>query len=102
MKFLTENDYEQHVKKGKTVIDFFAGWCGPCKMLAPIFEKLPDEFRDISFYKVDVEKEAKLASVHSVLSIPTILFYKDGKEVSRHTGFLPSEEFKKKIQEFLG
>ncbi|KAG7697779.1 hypothetical protein KL930_000166 [Ogataea haglerorum] len=72
------------------VIDFFATWCGPCKMIAPMLEKFSAEYSSFDFYKVDVDELPEIASQYDVTSMPTILFLKDGKEVKRIIGANPS------------
>lgn len=84
------------------IIDFYADWCGPCKMLSPIFEKLSKKYENkIDFYKVDTDKEQDVASVLGVKSLPTILFIPvDGKpKVS--VGFLQEDAFENIIKDFL-
>ncbi|MDE6289363.1 MAG: thioredoxin [Ureaplasma sp.] len=70
-----------------TVVDFFATWCGPCKMLTPIIEELEREINDVNFIKVNVDEFNELASQFGVLSVPTLVFVKDGKEINRSVGF---------------
>ncbi|WKC80405.1 thioredoxin [Borreliella tanukii] len=85
------------------IIDFYADWCGPCKMLSPIFEKLSKKYNNIiDFFKVDTEKEQDVASALGVQSLPTILFIPvDGKpKVS--VGFLQEDAFENIIKDFLG
>ncbi|KAG7884242.1 hypothetical protein KL938_002114 [Ogataea parapolymorpha] len=72
------------------VVDFFATWCGPCKMIAPMLEKFSAEYSSFDFYKVDVDELPEIASQYDVTSMPTILFLKDGKEVKRIIGANPS------------
>ena len=74
------------------IIDFYADWCGPCKMVAPILEELAEEYKDkLNIYKVDTEKETELASVFGIRSIPTLMLFKDGKNVSMKVGALPKK-----------
>lgn len=76
--------------KGLVVVDFFATWCGPCKMIAPMLDKFAAEYDSVSFIKVDVEKVAEAAQQYSITSMPTILFFKDGKEIHKIIGVNPS------------
>jgi thioredoxin len=92
---IVENFESEVVKNPKpVVVDFYADWCGPCKMFAPIFEKTAEKYSDdVEFKKVDVEKMADDASKFGVMSIPTIVIFKGGEEVSRHTGFMNEADF---------
>ena len=82
-----EQSFPTQTASGLVVIDFYADWCGPCKMLNPILEEAANEVGDkAKFVKVDVDKSQQLASKYSVTSIPTIVFLKDGAEVDRFVG----------------
>lgn len=74
------------------VVDFYATWCGPCKMFAPIFEEVSNDY-DFNFIKIDVDNYQDIAREYGVMSIPTIILFKDGKEVKRNTGFMSKEDF---------
>ncbi|MDH4358914.1 MAG: thioredoxin [Candidatus Berkelbacteria bacterium] len=94
-KSLTKTDFDKKVKKsGKPVlVDFFASWCGPCQMMAPIIEELAEEIKDkAEIYKVDVDQETELASKFQIISIPTILIFKDGKITDQLNGVVSKEE----------
>ena len=78
-----------------TLIDFYADWCGPCKVMGPIFEEVkPDYVGKVEFKKVDVEADNAMASQFGVMSIPTFVLLKDDKEVDRKTGAMPKEVLK--------
>lgn len=79
------------VKEGVTVVDFFATWCGPCKMLAPVLEELESDRSDFKIVKVDIDKEEALARSYGVMSVPTLILFKDGKEIAKKVGFMPKE-----------
>ena len=81
------------------VIDFFATWCGPCKMLAPILSEVEKETTDVAFIRVDVDQAPDLARRFGIMSIPTLVFLKNGEEVGRSVGFLRKPELLAKITE---
>lgn len=84
------------------VIDFYADWCGPCKMVAPIMEELSKEFAGkVNIYKVDTEAEQELASVFGIRSIPSILFCPVGKDPQMSAGALPKPQFVQAINDIL-
>ena len=98
--FDNEN-FDDLTKKGTVVVDFFATWCGPCKMLSPIIEELGESLDDITFIKIDVDKHEDLARRFGVMSIPTLVFFKDGKEVKKHIGFIPKNDLKGTIEKMM-
>ena len=80
-------------QNGKTVlVDFWATWCGPCRMIAPVLEEVAKERPDITVCKVDVDEERELALEYNVSSIPTLLVFRDGKIVNQSIGAVPKEE----------
>ena len=83
------------------IVDMWAEWCMPCKRLAPLFEELSNELKTVTFAKLNVEEYPELAQEYDVMNIPTLLIFKNGKEVDRITGLVSKEEMKKKIQSFL-
>ena len=97
---LNEDNFEQEVEKSSrlVVVDFWAEWCGPCKMLGPIIDEIADENEgDAVIAKLNVDEERNLARKFRVMSIPSILFFKDGKEVDRMVGVQSKEDLLSKI-----
>ena len=84
--------------QGVVVVDFFATWCGPCKMLAPVFEELSGEMEEVNFFKVDVDQALDIARKYAITTVPTMIIFKDGEVVDKMIGFLPKEHIKSKIQ----
>lgn len=99
-KELNSENFDEFIAKGKNVVDFWAEWCGPCKMMAPVFEEVAKAFKGkIGFGKVNVEDNGELAEKFGVMGIPTLVFFRDGKEVSRNSGFVDSESLKDMVKE---
>ena len=82
---------------GICVVDFWAPWCGPCKMFGPIFEKVEKEYKDIKFLKLNVDENEDICKKYGVMSIPTTIVFKDGKEISKNVGFMDEDSFKEFI-----
>lgn len=87
--------FESEVLKsdGVTLVDFYADWCGPCKMVAPIIDELAEEKKDVKFVKVDVDANPDIAQQYSVFSIPTFVIFKDGSPVHQFAGAMGKEGF---------
>lgn len=85
-----------------TAVDFFATWCGPCKMLGPVFVAVSQELNNsFNFLKVDIDKFNEVASLHGIQSVPTIVYFKNGKEIDRTVGFIDSETLKEKLHSLV-
>ena len=87
---LTDKDFEEKVIKSTTpvLVDFYADWCGPCKLAAPVIEELAEEYKGrLTVGKVNVDENSILSGKYGVMSIPTMIVFKDGKEVERASGF---------------
>ena len=89
MVHLEKDNLDELVKEGLHVVDFYAEWCGPCKMLAPVLESLED---NITVINVDIDKFEKLAFDYRIMSVPTLVFFKDGKKVREEVGFMDEDE----------
>jgi thioredoxin 1 len=87
LKYLTDETFESTISAGVTLVDFYADWCGPCRMIAPIVEELANEMHDkATIAKLDIENAQESAQKYQVTSIPTIIIFKDGQEVDRIVG----------------
>ena len=85
-----ENGFDDLIKD-IAVVDFYATWCGPCKMFGPVFEEVSNE-SNINFVKVDVDKENDISRRYGVMTIPTVILFKNGEEVKRNIGYMSKEE----------
>lgn len=93
MKYIeNENEFEELIKKGKVLVDFYATWCGPCQLLSPILEEIGKENKEVTIVKIDVDKNESLARKHGIMSIPTIEIYDKGNLVDKQVGLLSKEE----------
>ena len=91
VKHITEKEFETAVAVGTVLVDFYADWCGPCKMIAPILEEVAAERTDITVLKVNVDEEPELAAAFSVMSIPFLAVLKDGKIAGSAVGYRPKD-----------
>lgn len=90
---ITKDNFEAEVLKSDkpVLIDFWAAWCGPCQMMGPVIEEIAEEREDIKVCKIDVDEQPDLAAEYGVMSIPTLLVVKDGKEVNKLIGAVPKQ-----------
>lgn len=115
MEFLTKQTFLEKVFNYETkekwefqgelpaVIDFYADWCGPCKMISPIFEELAEEYKGkVNIYKIDTEAEQELAAVFAIRSIPSVLFIPKDGQPQMAIGAMPKEEYIRAIEMVLG
>jgi len=101
---IDDSNFDKIVLQAKipVLVDFWAPWCGPCRMVAPVVEELAEEYDGrISFGKVNVDENPKAASQYGVMSIPTLLIFKDGKPVSNIVGFRPKAELEQSLDASL-
>jgi thioredoxin 1 len=88
--------------KKPVVCDFFATWCGPCKMLSPVLDEVSQEFADkVKFIKVDIDKNFELAAKYEVMTVPCVMFFKDGEPINKMIGYSTKEETQKFIEKSL-
>ncbi len=85
------NTFNDTISQGLVLVDFYADWCGPCKMIAPELEKLANEVDDVKIVKLDVDNANQVAQQYNVRSIPTLILFKDGKIVEQKLGFQPKD-----------
>lgn len=91
---IEEKEFEQKVLKSnrKVLVDFYADWCGPCKMLSPIIDEISNDVDDIDFFKINVDNAEEISRRYGVMSIPTLIVFENGKEVKKSVGFKSKDE----------
>lgn len=94
---LQKNNFKENVleQKGYVLVDFWASWCGPCKMLAPVLSKVAEENDDIIVGKVNVDEEMEIAQSFGIESIPTVILFKDGKPIKQSVGYVSKDKLEK-------
>lgn len=103
-KIIKENDFSKEVLEEKeklVLVDFYADWCGPCRLTAPIIDELSQEMVEVKFVKVNVDENPHLASQYSIFSIPTFLIFKQGKVVGQMVGLMGKEKMREEIKQYL-
>jgi thioredoxin 1 len=103
--YLGNENFAAEVEKtaGAVVVDFTATWCPPCKMLAPVFERVAGQYEGkAKFYKVDVDESVEVAAKYGVQTIPNLLFFKDGQVVDQSVGFIGEGQLSAKVDGVLG
>jgi len=89
---------DECLKSDVCIVDFFAEWCMPCMMMAPIIEEMDEKFPKIKFAKLNIDENKALAEKHEVMSIPTLIVFKKGKEIDRFVGMQPAEVLEEKLK----
>ena len=101
-KIINSSEFDKEVSQGVVVVDFFATWCGPCKMLTPVFEELSAELEGkAKFVKVDIDQSPDVASKFQVVNVPTLKVFKNGEVVKTLVGFRPKESLLSEISDLI-
>ena len=97
-KIINSQEFDNTIESGVVVVDFFATWCGPCKMLSPVIDELSGELENVNFVKVDIDQSMELEKKFKIVSVPTLKVFKNGEEVDTLMGFMPKEVLKSKVE----
>lgn len=95
---INDKDYKEYIKEGKVVIDCFANWCGPCKMISPVLDKLSEENENTKFYKIDVDQATEIVRDYEIMSIPTLLIFENGTLKEKVVGLRSKTELEELIK----
>jgi len=99
---LTKDDFSQKIAGGAALVDFWAPWCGPCRLAGPVIDKLAQDYQNKALVaKVNVDEQSDLAGQFNVMSIPTVIVFKDGQEVERTVGFIGEDGYRQLLEKYL-
>lgn len=98
MEYITSNNFDEKIKKDRVLVDFYATWCGPCKMLGLVLEKFDDE-NIVPILKLDVDEAKDVAEKYKVFTIPTLIIFENGKEIKRKVGYQSLDELRKWVND---
>jgi len=99
---VTDANFAETIRSGSFVVDFWAAWCGPCRMIAPVIEELAASRSDVRFAKLNVDQNPRTASAYRAMSIPLLVLFKDGVEKGRVVGAVPRTQIEAAIRQYLG
>lgn len=99
---LTDGTFDERIREGKVVVDFWAAWCGPCRIIGPVIDALAAERTDVRFGKLNVDENPRTSSRFGVQGIPLLIFFRDGVEAGRVVGAVPRPQIEAAIQRYLG
>lgn len=92
VRLIKSGEFDEVLKNEVVFVDFFAKWCGPCKMISPIVDEISNEIENVTFVKVDVDESNELVSMFNIMSIPTLLIFKNGELKAKNVGFMSKSE----------
>ncbi len=91
---INEKEFNDKIKEGKVIVDCYAPWCGPCRLLSPVIDELANESKDYNFYKLNTDDAEEISREYGIMSIPTVLFFENGELKQKTIGFKNKEELK--------
>jgi len=91
IKYLKDEVFNDEIKEGLVLVDFYADWCGPCRMLAPVIEEVANELPNVKIIKINVDEREDVARTYGVMSIPTVILFENGEIKKKQVGFMPKE-----------
>ncbi len=103
MKIVQKDEFEKIIKESKpTIVDFFATWCGPCKMLSPILEKVEEDSKgEFNIVKIDVDESYDVAKKYGIMSVPTMIIFKDGDEQEKIVGLRQKNQIEDAVRNYI-
>ena len=102
MELINENNFQDKIKNGVVLVDFFATWCGPCRMMAPILDDVKEELgNSVEIYKVDVDDNENLARSFGIMSIPTLILFVNGQQKEKHIGLMQQDDLSDLIKKYI-
>lgn len=101
VKVINEAEFSEVLEKDVAFVDFFATWCGPCKMLGPVLEKISDNIDGASFYKIDVDNAEEVAAKYGIMSIPVVIAFKKGEVAGKNVGYSSPDALEKFVKDNL-
>ena len=100
IKELMNENFNEEIKDNLVLVDFYATWCGPCKMMHPVMDEVALEYKDLKIIKVNVDNHGELSREYAVMSIPTIILFQNGNLVEKNIGFIPKEQLLTMIKNY--
>ena len=102
MKIINKSEFDSVIAQGVVLVDFFATWCGPCKMLSPVLEEVAKEVEEkLDIVKVDVDQDGELAMRFGIMSVPTMIIFKDGQLMTQLQGFMPKAQLMNELKKVI-